>query len=118
MILPSHFEDYTRQLMGPSLYEKLIEGLQQDASASIRLNPFKPLKTTQEQDHNAAINSASRVPWYIMFKSRRQCSSARCCDNWCTNLLLCLICVLLLAVRQLLRALRCLREVFYLPTNP
>ena len=63
MILPSHFEDYTRQLMGPSLYEKLIEGLQQDASASIRLNPFKPLKTTQEQDHNAAINSASRVPW-------------------------------------------------------
>ena len=47
MILPSHFEDYTRQLMGPSLYEKLIEGLQQDASASIRLNPFKPLKTTQ-----------------------------------------------------------------------
>lgn len=63
MILPSHFEDYTRQLMGPSLYEKLIEGLQQDASASIRLNPFKPLKTTQEPDHNAAIHSASPVPW-------------------------------------------------------
>ena len=63
MILPSHFEDYTRQLMGPSLYEKLIEGLQQDASASIRLNPFKQLETTQEPDHNAAIHSASRVPW-------------------------------------------------------
>jgi len=63
MILPSHFEDYTRQLMGPSLYEKLIEGLQQDASASIRLNPFKQLETTQEPDHNAAIHSASPVPW-------------------------------------------------------
>ena len=63
MILPSHFEDYTRQLMGPSLYEKLIEGLQQDASASIRLNPFKQLETTQKPDHNAAIHSASPVPW-------------------------------------------------------
>lgn len=63
MILPSHFEDYTRQLMGPFLYKKLIEGLQQDASASIRLNPFKPLKTTQEQNANTAIASASRVPW-------------------------------------------------------
>lgn len=63
MILPSHFEDYTRQLMGSSLYEKLIEGLQQDASASIRLNPFKPLKTTQEQNVNTAIALASRVPW-------------------------------------------------------
>ena len=41
MILPSHFEDYTRQLMGPSLYEKLIEGLQQDAYGLILLNSLK-----------------------------------------------------------------------------
>lgn len=63
MILPSHFEDYTRQLMGSSLYEKLIEGLQHDAPASIRLNPFKPIISEQGQAHDAAIRQASRVPW-------------------------------------------------------
>ena len=63
MILPSHFEDYTRRLMGPSLYEKLIEALRQDAPASIRLNPFKPIIPEQEQILNADIRQALRVPW-------------------------------------------------------
>ena len=62
MTLPPFFEDYTRRLMGPSLYEKLIESLGQDAPASIRLNPFKPIIPEQEQTLNADIHQASRVP--------------------------------------------------------
>ena len=63
MTLPPLFEDYTRRLMGPSLYEKLIESLGQDAPASIRINPFKPIIPEQEQILNADIRQASRVPW-------------------------------------------------------
>ena len=63
MTLPPLFEDYTRRLMGPSLYEKLIESLGQDAPASIRLNPFKSIIPEQEQTLNADIRQASRVPW-------------------------------------------------------
>ena len=63
MTLPPLFEDYTRRLMGPSLYAKLTEALQHDAPASIRLNPFKPIISEQEQAHDAAIRQASRVPW-------------------------------------------------------
>ena len=63
MTLPPLFENYTRRLMGPSLYAKLTEALQHDAPASIRLNPFKPIISEQEQAHNAAIRQASRVSW-------------------------------------------------------
>ena len=63
MTLPPLFEDYTCRLMGPSLYEKLIESLGQDAPASIRLNPFKSIIPEQEQILNADIRQASRVPW-------------------------------------------------------
>lgn len=41
MILPNAFVSYTRSLMGEQLYRQLEEGLAEEASASIRINPFK-----------------------------------------------------------------------------
>lgn len=41
MSLPEDFITSTRQLMGDSLYERLMAGLASDPSVSVRLNPFK-----------------------------------------------------------------------------
>lgn len=41
MMLPKAFEDYTRRLMGETLYERFLSGMNNPPSTSIRLNPFK-----------------------------------------------------------------------------
>lgn len=54
MTLPEDFTTYTQQLMGENLFLTLLQGLEDEAPTSIRLNPFK----------GAKASSAWRpVPW-------------------------------------------------------
>ena len=39
--IPKDFADSTRLLMGDALYETLVDGLNDEPSVSLRLNPFK-----------------------------------------------------------------------------
>lgn len=55
--LPLDFARYTRELMGEELYEILLQGLSDDAPASIRLNPFKC------PDGTKVTIEDGRVPW-------------------------------------------------------
>ena len=59
MNLPIDFEQYTRQLLGDNLYDRLKTGLDnQAAPTSIRLNPFK----AQGKDVANGLNETA-VPW-------------------------------------------------------
>lgn len=64
MQLPKDFEDYTRTLMGDSLYERLVGGLDGEPSVSIRLNPFK-VGSVEGYDGGEALSSHgfTPVPW-------------------------------------------------------
>lgn len=56
MNLPADFIQYTRDLMGPELFERLVRGLEEEPQTSIRINPFKGPKAS------VAVG-AEPVPW-------------------------------------------------------
>lgn len=39
--LPEDFKTYTKELMGENLFNQLMKGIDENATVSIRLNPFK-----------------------------------------------------------------------------
>ncbi len=53
-MIPKDFAEYTRQLMGDSLYSTLENGLAQEAPVSVRLNPFKT---------HDGLDGCEQVPW-------------------------------------------------------
>lgn len=57
MNLPEDFTSYTRELMGQELFEQYMKGMEEDAPASIRLNPFKCSPSTK------VANECQVVPW-------------------------------------------------------
>ena len=60
MTLPREFEEYTRTLMGASLYETLCHALAEEPPVSIRLNPFKLKVQAAAQ---ALPAGTVRIPW-------------------------------------------------------
>ncbi len=64
MQLPKDFEDYTRSLMGGSLYARLVDGLGAEPSVSIRVNPFKVGSVEGfGGDEALAERGLAPVPW-------------------------------------------------------
>lgn len=71
MTLPTDFESYTRNLMGEELFGILLKGLDGEAPASIRLNPFKIPATflgSLDNKETSGIleplnNLGSAIPW-------------------------------------------------------
>lgn len=61
MILPRDFTDYTRKLMGDSLYGTFEKALDEEPPVSIRLNPFKADIAKRGQSMEG--HGARRVPW-------------------------------------------------------
>lgn len=59
MNLPEEFTTYTRQLMGDSLFEQYLKGMEKETPTSIRLNPFKCKENTQVKDEQVC----TPVPW-------------------------------------------------------
>ena len=58
MHLPVDFAQYTAQLMGEARYNTFVQGLQEEAPVSIRLNPLKHL-------HGVPAAAATQpVPWW------------------------------------------------------
>lgn len=58
MNFPADFEQYTRQLMGPELYQTVVSALTDEPPVSIRLNPFK----CRMEDVRIPL-ADGRVPW-------------------------------------------------------
>lgn len=70
MTLPREFEEYTSALMGKELYEVLKQGLSQEPTVSIRLNPYKSSYTPATTNAVAGCEGegtterhAVPVPW-------------------------------------------------------
>ena len=57
MVLPEHFERYTRQLMGDDRYERYLHSFEQEPPVSIRLNPLKL------NDGEWQVKDGEAVPW-------------------------------------------------------
>ena len=57
--LPEDFKTYTKELMGENLFNQLMKGIDENATVSIRLNPFK---CSEETVLNEGTTSGI-IPW-------------------------------------------------------
>lgn len=55
-MLPKEFIDYTQQIFGAERWQRFVDAMDDDASVSVRLNPFKAAEIPEEWD-------ATPVPW-------------------------------------------------------